>query len=123
MVVVKASVFVAAVIGLLGNVGMAVSSADGESSQPLSGVLSSDCVGWFKESELLGGGISSLQINNDKKKGVLGNVFECTNPLTVSLPETSDLQLVADNMMYKPMSIQAVSRWLPTVAARVQTRV
>jgi hypothetical protein len=43
MVIVKASGFVAAVIGLLGNVGMAVSPAGGEFSQPLWGVLSSDC--------------------------------------------------------------------------------
>jgi hypothetical protein len=46
MVIVKASVFVAAVIGILGNVGMAVSSEGGESSQPLLGVFSGDC-GWL----------------------------------------------------------------------------
>ena len=37
MVIVKALVFAAAVIGLVGNVDMAVSPAGGESSQPLLG--------------------------------------------------------------------------------------
>jgi hypothetical protein len=53
-------------------------------------------VGGFKE--VVGDGINSLQINTDKK-WILGNVFECTNPLTTSLPETSDLQLMANNNM------------------------
>jgi hypothetical protein len=96
MVVVRASVFVTAVIGLLGNPGKAVSPAGGESSQPLSG----GSVEWLRA------GLRSPKwwamesfVRNERQKGILENVFECTNPLTESTPETSDLQLLSDNKM------------------------